>query len=261
MAAEGDRCDMATPSLLSRTRVILVHPFFPENIGSVARAMANSGLERLVIADPGPALPDHPNAHKLASHCTSILDHAQVAPSLEAALEGISLAVGTTQHDFQDTPLLQPREAARLAARHAVGGGEVALVFGNEKNGLTREDQRRCHQIVRIPTCGDQPSLNLSQAVMILAYEWLLASMDPPESEGTPLTALEPEVARVAADLAEALQAGGFFKPHNRSQKEVVIRRVLSRALLLPEEASLFRGLAHRLGRLMGTLPVDRSPE
>lgn len=243
---------MATPSLLSRTRVVLVHPFFPENIGSVARAMDNSGLSRMVIADPGPALPDHPNAHKLASHATGILEHAVVAPSLEAALEGVSLAVGTTQHVLQDVPMILPREAARLAARHAAGGGEVALVFGNEKNGLTREAMRRCHQIVRIPTNSENPSLNLSQAVMILAYEWLLASMEAePEAVETPLTALDPEAARVAADLAEALQAGGFFKPHNRSQKEAVIRRVLSRAFLLPEEVSMFRGLAQRLGRLL----------
>ncbi|HEY9856286.1 MAG TPA: TrmH family RNA methyltransferase [Stenomitos sp.] len=246
---------MATPSLLSQTRVVLVHPFFPENIGSVARAMDNSGLDRLVIAEPGSALPDHPNAHKLASHATSILERAQVVPSLEAALEGVSLAVGTTQHAFQDVPLLLPREAARLAARHVAGGGEIALVFGNEKNGLTREAMRRCHQIVRIPT-GENPSLNLSQAVMIMAYEWLLASMEPAPAEGTPATGLGPEVDRVAADLAEALQAGGFFKAHNRSQKEAVIRRVLSRALLEPEEASLFRGLAHRLGRLFKSLPA-----
>lgn len=251
---------MATPSLLSRTRVVLVHPFFPENIGSVARAMANSALARLVIADPGPALPDHPNAHKLASHCTAILDNAVVAPTLEAALAGTSLVVGTTQHEFQDVPLLLPREAAQLAARHVAGGGEVALLFGNEKNGLTREAMRRCHQIVRIPTRGEQPSLNLSQAVMIMAYEWLLASMEPLPTEGTPVTAMEPDVERVASDLADALQAGGFFKPHNRSQKEAVIRRVLSRAFMEPEEVSMFRGLAQRLGRLLkGHVKADQT--
>lgn len=241
---------MATPSLLSRTRVVLVHPFFPENIGSVARAMDNSGLGRLVIADPGPARPDQPNAYKLASHATAVLDRAEVVPTLEAALEGVSLAVGTTQHRFQDVPLLLPREAARMACAHVAGSGEVALVFGNEKNGLTREAMRRCHQIVRIPT-GENPSLNLSQAVMIMAYEWLLASMEPAPSVGTPVTALGPEVDRVAAELAAALQAGGFFKPHNRLQKEAVIRRVLSRAFLAPEEVSLFRGLAQRLGRIL----------
>lgn len=251
MAVEGARCSMATPSLLSGTRVVLVHPFFPENIGSVARAMDNSGLHRLVIADPGPALPDHPNAHKLASHATSILERAAVAPSLEAALAGVSLAVGTTQHPLQDVPMLLPREAARLAARHVAGGGEVALVFGNEKNGLTREAMRRCHQIVRIPTNSANPSLNLSQAVMILAYEWLLASMEDPPGEGAPLTALDREAAQVASDLADALQAGGFFKAHNRSQKEAVIRRVLSRAFLEPAEVSMFRGMAQRLGRLL----------
>lgn len=258
MAAEGDRCIMATPSLLSQTRVVLVHPFFPENIGSVARAMANSDLDRLVIAEPGTALPNHPNAYKLASHATAILDRAEVAPTLEAALEGASLVVGTTQHQLQDVPLLVPREAAQLAARHAAGGGEVVLLFGNEKNGLTREALLRCHQVVRIPT-GANPSLNLSQAVMIMAYEWLLASLDMTAAEGTPLTAIAAEagVAEVAHDLADALQAGGFFKAHNRSQKEAVIRRVLSRAILAPEEASLFRGLAQRLGRLLKQLPQE----
>ncbi|MBO9539113.1 hypothetical protein J7643_00820 [bacterium] len=243
---------MTPPSLLSRTRVVLVRPFFPENIGSVARAMANSDLARLVIAEPGTALPHHPNAYKLASHATPILDQAQVVSTLDEALEGASLVVGTTQHRLQDVPMLAPRAAAQLAARHAAGGGEVVLLFGNEKNGLTREALLRCHQLVRIPT-GANPSLNLSQAVMIVAYEWLLASMDQAAAEGTPLTAIaaEPEVASVAAALAEALLAGGFFKPHNRAQKEALLRRVLSRAILSPEEASVFRGLAHRLASVL----------
>lgn len=243
---------MTPPSLLLQTRVVLVHPFFPENIGSVARAMANSDLARLVIAEPGPALPDHPNAYKLASHATPILDRAQVVPSLEAALAGASLVVGTTQHPLQDVPMLVPREAAQLAARHAAGGGEVVLLFGNEKNGLTREALLRCHQIVRIPT-GTNPSLNLSQAVMILAYEWLLASLDMREAEGTPLTAIAAEagVTKIAQELADALQVGGFFKDHNRSKKEAMIRRVLSRAILSEDEASVFRGLAHRLASVL----------
>lgn len=254
---------MATPSLLSLTRVVLVHPFYPENVGSVARAMANCGLERLVVADPGPALPDHPHALKLAVHAEAILDHAVVAPSLEQAVAGSSLVVGMSRHPYEGVRPILPREAAQLAARHAAGGGEVAIVFGNEKNGLTREELRRCHQIVCIPTHGEQASLNLSQAVMIVAYEWLLASREALPAEGSPMAALtaESSVANVAGDLVDALQAGGFFKPHNRSHKEAVIRRVLSRAILDPEEASLFRGLVQRLGRMLSQLPPASEPE
>lgn len=246
--------------MLAATRVVMVHPFFPENIGAAARAMKNSGLERLIVAEPGPMGPDHPNALKMAVMAEDILARAELVPTLDSALAGASLVIGTTRHVYEGMVAISPREAARLANQHAAAGGEVALVFGNEKNGLTKEALRRSHQIVRIPSAAENTSLNLAQALMIVAYEWLIASEDQFALEGTPVTVmgLEPRVAEVATDLAEALQQGGFFKPHNRSEKEALLRRVLSRAILDPVEASVFRGLARRLGRVLARHEADR---
>lgn len=240
---------MPSPSLLFATRVVMMHPFFPENLGAAARAMKNCGLERLIVADPGQVLPTHDNARKLAIMSHEILEAAEVAPTLDEAVAGVSLVIGTTRALYEGMTSLSPREAARLAALHAAGGGQVALVFGNEKNGLSKEELRRCHQIVRIPAARPDTSLNLAQALMVIAYEWFMASQELPLEEGEPLTAIaaEPAVAAVASGLAEALHEGGFFKDHNRSKKEAMIRRVLSRAILSEDEASVFRGLAHRL--------------
>lgn len=240
-----------TPSLLLSTRVVMMHPFFPENLGAAARAMKNCGLSRLIVADPGPVLPTHDNARKLAVMSQEILETAEVVPTLDEAIAGASLVLGTTRALYDGMTALTPREAARLASAHAAGGGQVALVFGNEKNGLSKEELRRCHQVVRIPAARPDTSLNLAQALMVIAYEWFQAAEVPAPDEGEPLTAIAvaPEVSRVAEDLATLLEARGFFKPHNRSKKEAMIRRVLSRAILTPDEASVFRGLAHRLGQ------------
>ncbi|MNY23167.1 tRNA (cytidine/uridine-2'-O-)-methyltransferase TrmJ [compost metagenome] len=201
------------------------------------------------MADPGPVLPTHDNARKLAIMSEEILAAAEVVPTLDEAIAGTSLVIGTTRALYDGMTSLTPREAARLASAHSVGGGQVALVFGNEKNGLSNEELRRCHQIVRIPAARPDTSLNLAQALMVIAYEWFQASEEAVQTAGEPLTAiaLEAEVSQVATDLAELLREGGFFKDHNRSKKEAMLRRVLSRAILAEDEASVFRGLAHRL--------------
>ena len=248
---------MRSPFLLENTRVVLVHPFFPENIGAAARAMKNAGLQRLILADPGPCLPDHPNARKLAVMAEGILDRSEIAPTLSAAIDGCSLVFGTTRHVYEGMIAISPREAALLARRHAKGKGEIAIVFGNEKNGLTKADLRRCHQMIRIPSAYEETSLNLAQALMIIVYEWLVAAQDDEASQGIPLTSLslDTEIGAIATQLANQLQAHGFFKIHNRLEKEAILRRVLSRALVTEEEASVFRGMAHRLGRLLDSLP------
>jgi len=245
--------ETASPSLLARTRVVLVHPFFPENVGAAARAMKNAGLSRLVVADPGPALPDHPNALKLAVMADDVLARAELVPTLDEAIADASLVIGTSRQVYKGMTPVSPREAARLAGCHATGGGAIALVFGNEKNGLTKAELRRCHQVIRIPAATEETSLNLAQAMMIVAYEWLMVDLEPESPSGRPLTAeaLAPEIAAIVQTLGDGFVSAGFLKSHNRAQKEAVLRRVQSRVILEAEEASVFRGLAHRMGLLL----------
>lgn len=243
-----------TPELLARTRVVVDHPFFPENIGSIARAMHNTGLTALHLV--GGADPHHPNAAKLAVNAGHLLDRAQVHATLDEALAGATLVIGTTAHPFEVLRPLTPREASRLAASH---DGPVALVLGNEKNGLSLEELRRCHEVVRIPCLAPGASLNLAQAAMILFYEWLSTALEggPPD----PLvgwTAIAPpdEVDRLGDHLDAVLTEAGFFKPHNASQRRAVLRRLLGRLRLDPAEAELLHGVARKLGWYFGHHPA-----
>lgn len=231
--------------LLGRTRVVLEHPFFPENVGSIARAMRNMGLGRLDLV--GGVAPTHPNAYKLAVEAGFILEGARVHESLEAAFGGATLVIGTTAHPFRELRPLTPREAGALARSH---DGEVALVFGNEKNGLSLDALRLCHEVVRIPCPVPDASLNLSQAATILCYEWLSAALEggPPDPlVGWTAIAGPEELDALASHLEDALETAGLFKAHHADKKMATLRRMLGRLRLDAEELSLLRGVARRL--------------
>lgn len=233
--------------LLAATRVVLEHPFFPENVGAAARAMRNCGLQRLVLIDG--VEPDHPNARKMAVRSEALLERAVRTDSLDAAIAGASLVIGTTRMPYPGMRLLTPREAMPLVKAHAAHG-EIAWVFGNEKNGLSRESLMRCHQVVRIPCVDPGASLNLSQAVMVLAYEVMTAALELDELPvDRPLTG-ERELDQLSAHLEDALTRAGFFKPHQRPRREAILRRVLSRVALDADEAAVLHGVAHRLSWL-----------
>jgi tRNA (cytidine32/uridine32-2'-O)-methyltransferase len=150
---------------------VLVRPHYPENVGAVARAMKVMGLTHLALVKPSRiALPEHQMARKMAVKSLDVLSAAARFETLEAALEGCSLAFATTSRRGVSGVLL-PRPAALEAALAAERGQRVAFVFGNEKTGLSAEDRALCSRAVRIPIAADQPSLNLAHAAQILAYE------------------------------------------------------------------------------------------
>jgi tRNA (cytidine32/uridine32-2'-O)-methyltransferase len=160
------------------TRFVLVGPHYPENVGAAARALKTMGFHRLVLVRPGRlASPDHEMARKMAVKSSDVLEAARVVESLGEAIGGVGLVLGTTSRRGI-SGVLGPREAAPLVERAAARGGSVAVVLGNEKTGLGQDDLALCHERVRIPMVADQPSVNLAQAVQIIAYELLLAGLD-----------------------------------------------------------------------------------
>jgi tRNA/rRNA methyltransferase len=231
--------------LLTRTRVVLHHPFFPENVGSVARAMRNFGLAELHVAEG--VDPRHPNAFKLAVASGHVLEGAIYHESLEPALAGATLVFGTTSHPFPHLRVLTPREAGALARAHA---GPVALVFGNEKNGLAVGELRRCDGVIRIPVPVKDASLNLAMAATVVCYEWLLAALEggPPDPLAGWRAIAPPEtLADFVQQLEDALQTHGFYKPHNEAQRRSVLGRIAARLQLDEEEVSVLRGLVSKL--------------
>ncbi|MEB3198190.1 MAG: TrmH family RNA methyltransferase [Candidatus Sericytochromatia bacterium] len=235
-----------TQRLRMNTRVVLVTPSLPENVGAVARAMGHFGLGQLVVT--GELDPCDPRARTLAAGHDAILERARRSPDLDAAVAGCGLVVGTTARpqDGVARQVITPEQAACIAADHAEVS-EVALVFGPEKRGLSNAELLRCDQLVSIDgepgTC-----LNLAQAAAVLGHAWRQASQ-PGEVRLTRL-ALETGLPDLAPQLLDWLAQRGLVKAREREGKLHTLRRVLSRATLSADEAAMLQAwlqaLKHR---------------
>lgn len=240
--------------LLDRLAIVLVSPQTPENVGSIARAMANFGLDRLVIAG-SPGIARQPGARRLAVHSEALLEAAQELPDFEAVRTRFDRVLGTTAHEAYETwDILDPQRAIALAAQEP---GDVALVFGSERYGLSTADLRRCDQVVHLPTSRPGQSLNLAQAVLVFAWEiWRTQGAPLPVALADAEPGLAPPGPDVLGDLGEdrwiaLLEASGFLKPHNREKKLATLRRVLSRTRLTPTENASLRGIGSKLALLI----------
>lgn len=159
-------------------RFVLAGPHYPENVGAAARALKTMGFSRLVLVKPGRlASPDHEMARKMAVKSLDVLGAARVCETLAEALDGAGLVFATTSRRGV-SGVLVPRDAARTAQLAAARGETLAFVFGNEKTGLSQAELALSHERVRIPMAAPQPSINLAQAVQLIAYELMLAGLD-----------------------------------------------------------------------------------
>ena len=155
--------------MFNRVRIILVAPSHPGNIGSAARAMKTMGLQRLYLVEPK-AFP-HNDAKALSVGASDVLDNARVCHSLEEALNGTVFSVAATaRHRDLSHQIWSPREVAASFTKKTIEG-DVAIVFGPERTGLSIEDATKCNIVSTIPCNPDYSSLNLAQAVQVFAYE------------------------------------------------------------------------------------------
>lgn len=241
--------------LLAETRLVLIHPTLPENVGAVARAMRHFGLRELVIAEGG-VDPLHPMAVRVAAGAEEILRDARQVETFEDALEGVVLAVATTArpYDAVDMRTREPRQVALLARDYAQAGA-IALVFGTEKHGLPNEYLRRCHQIARIP--GEEGTcLNLAMAVNIFAYEWYQAAEAGHAHGELPLLAAAAKDANLddlGRRLSDALLRAGVFRQQDAESKAHTLRRILSQARLDANETALVQAIVRKLPSLLGS--------
>jgi tRNA/rRNA methyltransferase len=227
------------------TRFVLVKPAHAGNVGAAARAIQVMGFGDLVLVAPREAqVLQHADAVAYASGAGAVLARARVVDSLAEALDGITHACATamTPRDF-GPPTVAPRpHLAELAGQ----GQRVAFVFGSERFGLANEDVWRCHRCLSIPTAPGYGSLNLAQAVQLIAYEWRQALGGFEVVPATPAH-VPADGAAVQAALAHwqaALEAIGFLDPAVPKKLMPRLNQLLNRALPSAEELHILRGIA-----------------
>ncbi|MGH8807398.1 MAG: RNA methyltransferase [Noviherbaspirillum sp.] len=239
-------------SLFSRLRFVLVETSHPGNIGAVARAMKTMGFSQLVLVNPrfADAL-QHEQAIAFASGALDVLATAKVVGSIEEALDGCNFAAALSARLREFSPPVKtPRALAAQLANES--GLNAALVFGNERYGLPNEIIEKCNALINIPANPDYSSLNLAQAVQVLAYEARLAETDDVRAPATSI-GFQGEAADVSqidgmyTHLEEALVAIDFLDPGNPKKLMPRLRRLFSRTQLETEEVNILRGIARQI--------------
>jgi TrmH family RNA methyltransferase len=244
-AADPDERAPAPPA------VLLVRPQEPGNVGAVARAMANTGLSRLLLVEPAAAIDS--TARAFAVHAGAILDRAEHCADLASALAGFRRVVATTAARDRVWPqqLVTPRElGARLAADPP--GTPTVVVFGPESSGLTNDELALANLLVRIPAAPEQPTLNLAQAVLIVGYELFLARQQPaPAGPGGEPPATAEEIAGFGAQLETLLARVGFARDSTIAAVERDLRQLVARAAPTRREVRILRGILRRAGHAL----------
>lgn len=231
---------------LSNIRIVLVNTSHPGNIGAAARAMKTMGLTRLYLVEPL----QYPCAEATAraSGADDVLAEAIVCNSLTDAVSECILVIGTSARERRlEWPLLPPDEAAKQLVQEALQG-EVALVFGRERFGLTNEELDACHFLVNIPANPDYSSLNLAAAVQVLCYELRRnCEATPVRSQAVSeedVSASAGEVEGFYGHLEETLYDIGIMSAEEPKQTLLRrLRRVFQRTRLTRTEVNILRGI------------------
>lgn len=235
----------------SITRFVLVEPSHRGNVGAAARAMKVMGFNDLVLVSPRHAdALTHDETLAMASGATDVLAQARVVTSLIDALDGVEhcCATAMTPRDF-GPPTRSPREhLAKLSTQRP----RVAFVFGSERFGLRNEDVYRCHVCLSIPTHMDYGSLNLAQAVQVVAYEWrqALGSFHVQPRTAPQALADAPAVQGALEHWREALEHCGFLDPASPKLLMPRLQQLANRAAWSPEEVHILRGIASAVLRM-----------
>jgi TrmH family RNA methyltransferase len=227
-------------SLLDNISIVLVDTKTPANIGATARCMMNMGLSRLILVDP--PKDKEQEAIKLAAGAQDILEQAAVFTTLNDAIEGHGLVVGTSRHaGKQRKNIRTPRDMAEQVVP-LLKKNRVAILFGNEVNGLENRDIALCNELVAIPSSDAFPSLNLSHAVIVVAYELFMASGKDVPSSGVEL-APSRDVDDFYGHLERTLLAIGFLNRENQERMMFSFRQIFGRARLDSRDVSMLRGI------------------
>jgi tRNA/rRNA methyltransferase len=247
-----------------RVTIVLHRPSSAENIGAVARAMKNFGLSRLAIVAPpswtglprgeGPGSASEAvlaRARKTARRAVDVLEAATIHPDARSALASATWSCGTTSRAIEGRPSLSPRELGReLAARSA--RGPVAVLFGEERRGLSDRELGLCQAVCTIPTAAAYDSMNLAQAVAVLAYEIASAhggARDGPAADRAAEPARHATVEALWQRLGTLFAAAGYSNPQNPEHILAYWRALLARAEPTQREVELLVAAARAIER------------
>ena len=241
---------MPTAAPSDATRFVLIGTSHPGNVGSAARAMKVMGFSDLVLVSPRfDDVHRRPEALAMASGATDVLEGARVVPTLADALIGVTSACATamTPRDF-GPPTVAPRE---LFVSLAASTHRVAFVFGSERFGMANADVYRCHACISIPTAVGYGSLNLAQAVQLIAYDWRQALGGHGVKERTPDSqrADDAAVQGLLDHWQRTLVEIGFLDPAVPRKLVPRLRQLLNRAQLTTDEVHILRGVARAAGK------------
>jgi len=267
-------------NLFPSVRIVLIETSHPGNIGAAARAMKNMGLTRLVLVNPKDSPDD--TAFRRAASAVDVVSSAIVVDTLDEAIEGCQLVLGTSARDRRiPWPMLEPRACGEKVVAEQAAGAEIAIIFGRESRGLKNEELQKCHFHINIPTGEAYSSLNLAMAVQVLCYEVLQASLAAQHEIRTPeidapavdkreidnwdmAYATSDAVEHLFQHLEETLVQVEFHDPENPRQLLTRLRRMFNRIRLDEMEVNILRGFltsVNKLGRpqrglkAKGTIP------
>jgi tRNA/rRNA methyltransferase len=250
------------PIGLDAIDVVLVSPRNPLNIGAVARAMANFGFPYLTVVAP---YDPHWREAQSAVGAEDLLQNAKVLSTLPEALAQATLVfgTGTLSPRKAEQPVIELPALAPLVQDELARAGRIALVFGPEKHGLTRDDLALCHRLLTIPTDPRQPSMNLGQAVAVCLYELATRLAQPESHPSSPpattiaanpdLTATSAHLNLLAGVIEETMRAAGYsprsMQAANRHDLRLLLRRLAPNTKDTRRILGLFRRILWRLSR------------
>jgi TrmH family RNA methyltransferase len=231
--------------------IVLIHTSHPGNIGAAARAMKTMGFKHLVLV--APHYFPHADADALASSAVDVLQQARVVSSLDEALAGITTVIGTSAR-LRDlaAPLLTARECGSWLMQNRVG--RTAILFGEERTGLTNEALDRCHAYVTIDTADEYSSVNLAQAVQIIVYELQLV-LSTSRIENNPAEALLADDTAMEGyfqHLERVMVTTEFLDPQFPKRLMSRLRRLYHRARPEVQELNILRGILTAVEKKIG---------
>jgi tRNA/rRNA methyltransferase len=232
--------------------IILVEPQLGENIGMVARAMANFGLSELRLVNPRDGWPSD-KARAAASRADHVIDGAVLYDDLRSAVADLNFVFATTARERDNFKQVRgPVEAGRALRRRARAGEKTGIMFGRERFGLYNEEVALADEIVTFPVNPEFASLNIAQAVLLMSYEWMKSGLESETDTNFSGPDIQPaeklHIQGLLDHLEAALEARGYFRPAAKKPKMVDnLRSVLTRPGFTEAEIKVLRGVVASL--------------